>query len=68
MPEHRFYIRQEFFCPECRTVLRWAQRPEVNDSMMLVHEVFPLCSRSNKKYYAPVQQLTEITTPDGSRP
>jgi hypothetical protein len=58
--DFRFYIRHVYACPICLRPLVWKRRPESVDSLMLIHELHVTCSNSGKKFYAPVQQLTEI--------
>jgi hypothetical protein len=66
MSEQRFYIRHLYTCPECMRPLEWQTRRGSRDSMMLVHPKFDPCSKSEKKYYAPGVDLTElILLPEG---
>jgi C4-type Zn-finger protein len=63
--DFRFYIRHVYACPICLRALKWKKRPKNaeftgNDSLMLDHELHMTCPNSGKKFYAPVQQLTEI--------
>ncbi len=59
MTEQRFYIHMNYVCPQCGNQLLWERRPGTVDSMMLVHDTFE-CKLKGKRFYAPVQHLTEI--------
>jgi hypothetical protein len=63
--DFRFYVRHVYACPICLRPLVWKRRPESIDSLMLIHELHVTCSNSGKKFYAPVQQLTEIPVCEG---
>lgn len=59
MAEYRFYVLDTHTCPICLSVLRWEKRPDLIDSMYLIHDK-PNCPNSGKKFYVPAKLLTEF--------
>jgi len=57
--EWRFYVYQDYRCPECEAILEWRARPDLVDSKMLIHPV-NACRRSDRYFYPPVMTLPEI--------
>ena len=60
MTEHRFFVKHNYTCPECGSTLQWKRRYGQKDSMILFHRKWRLCSRSEKKYYAPAVSMNEV--------
>lgn len=63
MSEQRFYEFKEYHCPRCWRTLSWEKyenRPDRDDSLVLVHRGENNCKNQGKYFYPPVVQLTEV--------